>query len=178
MEIIFIWEELVYFASDQAIHRASIRSSFLNSLLRKRRGREDLSFYFLYSLIMLKYNNNLKHLARELRKNMTDAEKLLWSRISRRQLSGYQFYRQRIIGSYIVDFYCPKARLVIEIDGGQHYSGKGEENDKTRDRRLAGMGLKVLRYSNLDVLKNTDIVLEHIYEILNPPEFGLTTVPI
>ena len=75
---------------------------------------------------MLKYDNSLKHIARELRKNMTDAEKLLWSRIRRRQLSGYQFYRQRIIGSYIVDFYCPTARLVIEIDGGQHYYGKGK----------------------------------------------------
>jgi very-short-patch-repair endonuclease len=100
---------------------------------------------------------------------MTDAEKLLWSRINRRQLSGYQFYRQRIIGNHIVDFYCPTARLVIEIDGGQHYYGKGEESDKTRDSKLAGMGWKVLRYSNLDVLKNTDIVLEHIFENLNPP---------
>jgi very-short-patch-repair endonuclease len=119
---------------------------------------------------MLKYNNSLKHIARELRKNMTDAEKLLWSRIGRRQISGYQFYRQRIIGNYIVDLYCPTARLVIEIDGGQHYHGKGKESDRTRDGELAGIGLKVLRFSNLEVLKNTDVVLEYIYEKLNPPE--------
>ncbi len=118
---------------------------------------------------MLKYNKNLQNLARELRKNMTDAEKLLWSRISRRQISGYQFYRQRIIGNYIVDFYCPTARLVIEIDGGQHYYGKIEESDKMRDGVLSGIGLKILRYSNLDVLKNLDAVLESIYENLNPP---------
>ncbi len=119
---------------------------------------------------MLNYNKNLMELARELRKNMTDAEKLLWSRISRRQVSGYQFYRQRIIGDYIVDFYCPVARLVIEIDGGQHYHGEGRESDKTRDSQLANIGLKVLRFSNLDVLKNIDIVLENIHGNLNPPE--------
>ena len=101
---------------------------------------------------------------------MTDAEKLLWSRISRRQLSGRQFYRQRIIENYIVDFYCSTARLVIEIDGGQHYYGEGQESDKTRDSKLHDIGLKVLRFSNLDVLKNTDVVLEHIYENLNPPK--------
>jgi very-short-patch-repair endonuclease len=119
---------------------------------------------------VLNYNKNLKGIARELRKKMTDAEKLLWSRISRRQLSGRQFYRQRIIENYIVDFYCPTARLVIEIDGGQHYYGEVQESDKTRDSKLHDIGLKVLRFSNLDVLKNTDVVLEHIYENLNPPK--------
>jgi len=67
---------------------------------------------------MLKYNNKLQTLARELRKNMTDAEKKLWSKLSRRQMDGQRFYRQRIIGNYIVDFYCPTSKLVIEIDGG------------------------------------------------------------
>ena len=85
---------------------------------------------------MLEYNNNLKTLARELRKNMTDAEKKLWSKLSRRQMSGYQFYRQRIIGNYIVDFYCPKSKLAIEIDGGQHYSGKVKQDDVERGKKL------------------------------------------
>ncbi len=57
---------------------------------------------------------------------MTDAEKLVWSKIRGRQLKGLQFYWQKIIGNYIADFYCPKARLVIEIDGGQHYSAEGK----------------------------------------------------
>ena len=70
---------------------------------------------------MLHYNKNLMKYARELRKNMTDAERLLWSKIRGKQLKGYQFYRQKILGNYIVDFHCPKANLIIELDGGQHY---------------------------------------------------------
>ncbi len=56
---------------------------------------------------------------------MTDAERLLWSRIRRKQLKDCQFYRQKVVGNYIVDFYCPKSNLVIELDGGQHYSDEG-----------------------------------------------------
>jgi very-short-patch-repair endonuclease len=67
---------------------------------------------------MLPFNKRLKILARELRKNMTDAGKLLWSKIRRKQLKGYQFYRQKNIGDYIVDFYCPAGKLIVEVDGG------------------------------------------------------------
>jgi len=74
---------------------------------------------------MLLYNTNLKKYSQELRKNMTDAERLLWSKLRVKQLKGLQIYRQRIIGNYIVDFYCPKANLIIEIDGGQHYTDEG-----------------------------------------------------
>lgn len=112
---------------------------------------------------MLNYNKNLKPLAQELRKNMTDAEKLLWSRVRMKQIAGFQFYRQAIIGNYIVDLYCPRAELVVEIDGGQHYYGEGQESDKARDNELSVLGLKVLRFSNLDVLQNIDAVLEQIY---------------
>jgi len=112
------------------------------------------------------YNTNLKTLSRQLRKNMTDAERLLWSKIRAKQLKGYQFYRQRIIGNYIVDFYCPKAKLVIEIDGGQHYSNKGLEKDKIRDDSIEEQKLKVLRFSDRDVFKNLDGVVERIYEFL------------
>jgi very-short-patch-repair endonuclease len=112
---------------------------------------------------MLRYNKRLAPLARELRKNMTDAEKLGWSKVSRRQIAGYQFYRQRIIEDYIVDFYCPTAKLVVKIDGGQHYSGEGKQGDELRDKSLGDLGLKVLRFSNLEVLQNIDGVLEHIF---------------
>jgi len=71
---------------------------------------------------MLPFNKELRQFARELRKNMTDAEKHVWSRIRRKQLKNSQFYRQKNIGNYIVDFYCPAAKLIIEIDGCQHYS--------------------------------------------------------
>lgn len=120
---------------------------------------------------MLKYNNKLKTLARELRKNMTDAEKKLWSKINRRQMGGLQFYRQRIIDNYIVDFYCPNSKLVIEIDGGQHYSGKVKQDDNERDKNLNQLGLTVLRFSNIDVLNEIDGVLEHIYLNLNQDKF-------
>lgn len=112
---------------------------------------------------MLEYNPKLQALAREFRKNITDAERVLWSKLSRRQMGGSQFYRQRIIGDYIVDFYCPKSKLIIEIDGGQHYSGKARADDKKRDQTLNELGLTVLRFSNLEVLKELDGVLEHIY---------------
>jgi very-short-patch-repair endonuclease len=73
---------------------------------------------------VLPFNKSLKPLARELRKNMTDAEKRLWSKIRRKQLKKIQFYRQKNIGDFIVDFYCPAAKLIIELDGGQHFSKK------------------------------------------------------
>lgn len=129
----------------------------------------------IYLKRMLYYNRKLQPLARELRKNMTDAEKLLWSKVCRKQIPGYQFYRQRIIGDYIVDFYCHTAGLVVEIDGGQHYNEEGHNSDKIRDDHLAVLGLKVLRFSNLDVPHNIDGVVERIYLNLNPPEFGFST---
>ena len=69
---------------------------------------------------MLPYNKKLKARSRELRSSMTDAEIALWVKLRRKQLHGLQFYRQKPLGKFIVDFYCPAAQLVIEIDGGQH----------------------------------------------------------
>ena len=97
---------------------------------------------------------------------MTDAERLLWSKVRRRQLKEHQFYRQKIIGDYIVDFYCPGAKLVVELDGGQHYYGEGIEKDKIRDEYMSTVGLKVLRFSDREVLKNLDGVMGKIWESL------------
>lgn len=97
---------------------------------------------------------------------MTDAEKLLWSKLRGRQLKNHQFYRQKIIGNYIVDFYCPKGSLVVELDGGQHYTEEGKANDKTRDDYLATIGIKVLRFSDIEALKETNSVLEKIWSRL------------
>lgn len=77
-------------------------------------------------------------------------------------MGGFQFYRQKTIGRYIVDFYCAKLQLVIEVDGGQHFEEKQLLYDKERTVFLAGLGLKVLRFSNLDVLKNMDGVMRTI----------------
>jgi len=115
---------------------------------------------------MLSYNKELKGFSRTLRKNMTSTEKLLWSKIRGKQLKNCQFYRQKIIGNYIVDFFCSKANLVIEVDGGQHYFSEGKQRDEVRDERLSQMGLKVLRFSDTDVLKNIDgvvgLILKHL----------------
>jgi very-short-patch-repair endonuclease len=111
---------------------------------------------------MLPYNPNLKHLARQLRFSMTDAENRLWQAIRKRQLNGFQFYRQKNSGEYIVDFFCPAANLVIELDGGQHYSDEGRVKDEKRDAYLKGLGLRVLRFSDREVFKELEGVLERV----------------
>jgi len=115
---------------------------------------------------MLLYNKRLKPLSKSLRSDMTDAEKLLWSKIRRKQLKGFQFYRQKIIDDYIADFYCPKSKLVIEVDGGRHYSAEGKERDCIRDAHMASAGINVVRFSDRDVLMNFDAVLEEIWKRL------------
>ncbi len=97
---------------------------------------------------------------------MTDAERLLWSKLRRKQVKNFQFYRQRIIGNYIVDFYCPSSKLIIEVDGGQHYQDEGDRRDKVRDDYMKNLGMKILRVLDREVLKNLHGVVERIYEIL------------
>ena len=105
---------------------------------------------------------------RELRKNATDAERLLWSRLRRRQLSGFKFRRQHSVGPYICDFACVDARVVVELDGSQHVEQSGY--DARRDGILRSGGFRVLRFWNNDVLSQTDVVLETIYEALYRPQ--------
>ena len=83
-----------------------------------------------------------------------------------KQAGGFQFYRQKIIGDYIVDFFCHRANLVIELDGGQHYTEEGAESDRQRDEYMRNCGLKVLRFSDTDVLKNVEGVVQIILERL------------
>lgn len=109
------------------------------------------------------YIENLKDIGRLLRKRQTDAEKLLWTKLRRKQIRRYQFLRQKPVGGYIVDFYCNKANLVIEIDGGQHCENSGIESDRKRDEFLRNLGLRVMRFTNIDVLKNIDGVVAKIY---------------
>ncbi len=121
---------------------------------------------------MLNYKSTLKPKARSLRGNLTDAEQLLWSRIRRKQLCNIQFYRQKPIGSYILDFYAPAAKMVIEVDGGQHFEEAHLLRDKVRDRCLNELNLTVLRFDNLQVLREIDAVVEVIWRelaCLNPP---------
>jgi very-short-patch-repair endonuclease len=115
---------------------------------------------------MREYDFKLKQASRELRKNMTEAERLLWSKLRKKQLKGYFFSSQKPLGGYIADFYCHQANLVVEVDGGQHYTREGIEYDKVRDEILSSMELKILRFSNIDVLTNIDGVIEIIEENL------------
>jgi len=123
---------------------------------------------------MLPYNKKLKLRARELRSRMTDAEVFMWSKLRRKQLYGVIFSRQKTIGNYIVDFYCKAAQLVIEIDGGQHYLEEAALLDAKRDTYLRGMGLMVLRFSNLDALKCIDGVIGTIVKVLEEKGLGGT----
>lgn len=121
--------------------------------------------------MVIPYNKKLKPRSRELRNNMTDAERLLWSKIRRKQLLHLQFYRQKPLGNYIVDFYCPAAKLIIEVDGSQHFQAEQLEYDRMRDDFLTGLGFKILRFSNLEVLRNIEGVIEVIEKsVRNPPE--------
>ena len=115
---------------------------------------------------MLSYKANLKHRARQLRKHMTDSERRLWSRVRRKQLLGVRFYSQRPIGSYIVDFYAPKTKLVVEVDGSQHMDQEQAEKDRRRDKYMGSLGLEVLRFNSREVLKETDAVVEVIYRTM------------
>ena len=114
---------------------------------------------------MQPYNKNLKLPSRDLRSNMTDAEQWLWQRLRRKQILGLQFYRQKPILNFIVDFYCSAAKLVIECDGGQHYTAEGLEADRARDQALAQLGLNVLRFDNRQILTEIDAMVEQIYWI-------------
>jgi len=97
---------------------------------------------------------------------MTDAEKALWSKLRGKQLKGALFYRQKPIGRCIVDFYCAKAHLVIELDGSQHYTADGKAKDERRDGCMERLGLRVLRFSDREVLTNPRGVLEKIWNYL------------
>ena len=100
--------------------------------------------------------------SRTLRKNMTPEERHLWYDF----LKGLNVTvnRQRVIGQYIVDFYCSCARLVIEIDGSQHYEDKGHREDIVRDEYLSSLGITVVRYSNYEINRNFSVVCEDILE--------------
>jgi very-short-patch-repair endonuclease len=100
--------------------------------------------------------------ARRLRKDQTDVEALLWSRLRDRRLEGWKFRRQAPVDRYVVDFLCVDAKLVIELDGGQHTA----ETDEERTRMIEACGFLVIRFWNNDVLTNLDGVLLRILETL------------
>ena len=106
--------------------------------------------------------------ARSLRVGQTDAEQLLWHHLRNRRLQGWKFRRQNEIGLYVVDFVCPDAGLIVELDGGQH--GEQLIYDEARTRKLREQGYRVLRFWNNDALTNTEGVFEAILEAMASPD--------
>ena len=104
--------------------------------------------------------------AREQRTYATQAESCLWSKLRNRQLCGFKFRRQHQFGNYIADFYCHEAQLVVECDGSIHETNESWQHDQTRDAYMVGQGLRVLRFTNQEVLNNTDAVLKEIAKFL------------
>ena len=107
----------------------------------------------------------MNEFARLLRKNPTEAERLLWSKLRRRQLGDFKFRRQRPIGPYICDFVCLEARVIVELDGSQHL--EEAKYDARRDAILRSNGYRVLRFWNADVLYRTDSVLDTIFAAMH-----------
>jgi len=101
---------------------------------------------------------------RRLRKDMTDAERKLWSILRSRRMGSLRFFRQYSVGPYILDFYCPERRLAIEVDGGQHGDVYGQRHDARRESHLGGLDIRVITFWTNDVLQNTEGVGRRIEE--------------
>lgn len=111
--------------------------------------------------------SKLKPYARNMRKEPTFAESVLWERLRRKQIGGFKFRRQHPVGNFIVDFYCSEAHLVIEIDGSIHDMKEQVEYDMNRQQFLEELGIRVIRFSNEDVCKQTNDVIECILQVLD-----------
>ena len=110
----------------------------------------------------LPYNANLKTFSRDLRNNSTIGEILLWKQLRARQMMGYQFYRQKPLTKYIVDFYCPQLKLIIEVDGQYHNEDEQQVSDRERQDFLEEIKLNFLRFAEMVVRKKMPGVLKEI----------------
>lgn len=112
---------------------------------------------------------------KQLRHALPETELILWSKLKHSQLDGYKFRRQCSIGRYVVDFYCPTRRLVVELDGDSHFTDEAEAYDRIRNEYMRSLGLKVVRFTNTEVRENLSGVLQKIRESLHlfsPPSKG------
>ena len=114
-----------------------------------------------YNLCMT-FKQSLLEIARELRKNQTPAEKVLWECLRDRKLAGLKFYRQKPIDRYVADFYCPECKLVVEVDGDIHTDKNQKEHDLVRDDALSEFGITILRFRNGEILRDANAVLSRI----------------
>ena len=107
---------------------------------------------------------SLKPLRRQLRTTLTPAEARLWKQLQNRQLAGRKFRRQHSVGRYVLDFYCPREYLAVELDGAAHDHELAAERDEARTRYLESLGITVLRFENRDVVENLEGVLRMIQD--------------
>lgn len=110
---------------------------------------------------------DLLEFARKLRQEQTDAEKWMWYVLRNRRLGGFKFRRQYPVGPYVLDFLCFDKKLAVELDGGQHNMPDQRARDEARSRFIAEQGIRVLRFWNHDVLQDTEVVLQVIWESLH-----------
>ena len=103
---------------------------------------------------------------RSLRTNGTKEEAMMWKVLKNRQVSGVRFRRQFSVGAYVLDFYCPELKLCIELDGAGHYNSEGLRHDYVRDKYLSELGIRVLRFENLAVLKMQPVMLAEIEAVI------------
>lgn len=107
-----------------------------------------------------------RSIRKNLRNNPPDPEKILWRELSGKKLDGYKFRRQHGIRKYIVDFYCPKAKLVIELDGDSHFDEAGIESDEIRTKDITKNGITIQRFTNLEIRNNLEGVIAAIQQHL------------
>ena len=120
------------------------------------------------------YNKiELKERRKQLRKNQTPSEKILWSYLRNKRFMTLKFFRQYSIDYYIADFFCPKIKLVIELDGSQHYNNHSKNYDEVRTEIFQSLGINVIRFRNFDVMNNIDKVLEEIKKFVQTHPYPL-----
>jgi very-short-patch-repair endonuclease len=121
--------------------------------------------------------NSMREIRRELRQTETNTERLLWNALRNRQLAGKRFCRQQSIGTYVVDFYCAEANLVVELDGSVHDTPEAQRYDREREDVICDLGLTMLRFRNDDVEQRMAWVLEPICKTIIPPPHPPTPSP-
>ena len=115
------------------------------------------------------YDSRLKQLARNLRNNSTLSEVLFWNEVKGKRINGFQFLRQKPIGNFIIDFYCPKLRLAIEIDGDSHGFDEAIQRDKFKEKYLSKRGIHLIRYDDNELKSNIQGTIEHLIDWIENP---------
>ncbi len=115
------------------------------------------------------YDSRLKQLARNLRNNSTLSEVLFWNEVKGKRINGFQFLRQMPIGNFIIDFYCPKLRLAIEIDGDSHGFDEAIQRDKFKEKYLSKLGIHLIRYDDNELKSNIQGTIDHLIDWIENP---------